>query len=139
MALLTLIYVFLLFERALVLLASGDLFQIVFGLAILVFPPLAVWAIVSELVFGTRAAKLATEMLEGELPIPEDDLEPSGKATSESGDAAFAEIQARVEADEANPLLWMMLADCYDKLGDRRRARAAARRAISLAKKAGTL
>ena len=139
MALLTLIYAFLLLERALVLLASGDFFQIVFGLAILVFPLLAVWAIISELVFGTRAAKLAAEMLEGALPIPEYDLKPSGKATSESGQAAFTEIQKRVEADEANPLLWMMLADCYDKLGDRRRARAAARKAISLAKKAGTL
>ena len=139
MALLTLIYAFLLLERALVLLASGELFQIVFGLAILVFPLLAVWAIVSELVFGARAAKLAAEMLEGGLSIPEYDLKPSGKATLESGEAAFAEIQARVEADEANPLLWMMLADCYDKLGDRRRARAAARKAISLAKKAGTL
>lgn len=139
MVLLTLLYAFLLMERGLVLLASGELLQIVFGLAILVFPVFAVWSIIAELRFGSDSAKLAKALALSELKLPEYELKPSGRATEESGARAFAQIEQMLQQDQNNHLLWIALADSYDKLGDRRRARSSARRAIALAKQSGAL
>lgn len=135
----TLLYAFLLFERGVVLIQDGQPITITMGLAILFFPLLAIATIFYELRFGIRLARLEKLFKASGLEAPEYELRPSGRAQQESGDTAFHQLSKRIEQDESNYLLWYLLADCYDKLGDRRRAREAARKAISIAKQAKAL
>ena len=135
----TLLYAFLLFERGIVLIQDGQPIAIAMGLAILIFPVLAVATIFYELRFGMRLAHLEKLLLASDISAPEYNLLPSGRAEKESGQQVFAELKQRLEKDETNYLTWYLLADCYDKLGDRKRARAAARKAISIAKQSKAL
>lgn len=139
MAALTALYAFLLFGRGLVLIQDDNPVGILMGLAILVFPLLAVWVLFVEIRFGLRLAKLGRIFSESEIAFPHYELKPSGKAIAESGQRIFQDISERLQLDENNYLLWYLLADSYDKLGDRTRARKAARRSIALAKQAGAL
>ncbi len=139
MVFITLLYAFLLFERGLVLLTDSQPVAVALGLAILFFPLAALASIFFEIRFGLRLAKIGKLLEQGGIELPEYELRPSGKATKESGEQVFESIRAKLEQDEANYLLWFLLADAYDKLGDRRRARAAARKSISFAKQAKAL
>jgi len=135
----TLLYAFLLFERGIVLISDPQPVAIALGLAILFFPITAVAAIFFEVRFGIRLSKISKLVQESNIQLPEYELKASGRAENTSGKAAFDDIQNRIQKDEENYLLWFLLADAYDKLGDRKRARAAARRSISLAKQAKAL
>lgn len=139
MVALTGIYAFLLLERGLVLVQDSNPVAILMGIAILFFPLLAIWVLFAEIRFGMRLGKLNQLLAQSDIELPEYELRPSGKAERESGQRVFEQIRERIEGDELNPLLWLLLADSYDKLGDRSRARKAGRKAISLAKQAGTL
>lgn len=135
---LTLLYAFELLQRALVLLREGTPVGIAMGLALLVLPPFAVAFVLIEIRFGLRAAKL--QRLVDQSGIAFDyELRPSGKAKKESAQIGFERFKALVEANEENYLYWFLLADAYDKMGDRPRARKAARKAFLLAEQAGTL
>lgn len=135
----TLLYAFLLFERGIVLISDPQPVAIALGLAILFFPITAVAAIFFEVRFGIRLSKISKLVQNSNIELPEYELKASGRADHASGKAAFEAIQGRIQEDEENYLLWFLLADAYDKLGDRKRARAAARKSISLAKEAKAL
>jgi 4-amino-4-deoxy-L-arabinose transferase-like glycosyltransferase len=139
MVAITLLYAFLLFERGWVLLQDGQPIAVVMGIAILVFPLLAIATIFYEIRFGFRLAKLEKLFTESGMQAPEYLLRPSGRAEADSGKQVFQQIKSQLEKDENNFLLWYLLADSYDKLGDRKRARSAARQAISRAKQADAL
>ena len=139
MVAITLLYAFLLFERGVVLLQDGQPVAVSMGVAILVFPLLALATIFFEIRFGLRLAKLEKLFLASGMESPGYELRPSGRAEPESGKRIFEQLKAALEKDEQNFLLWYLLADAYDKLGDRKRARQAARQAISRAKQAHAL
>lgn len=139
MAILTALYAYLLLGRGLVLVQDQNPIAIVMGLAILVFPLLAIWVLFAEIRFGLRLAAIGRLYANSGMAEPSYELKPSGRAEKESGEAVFSELSERIQTDEDNYLLWYLLADCYDKLGDRTRARRSARRAISLAQKAKAL
>jgi len=139
MVAITLLYAFLLFERGVVLLQDGQPVAVIMGVAILVFPLLALATIFFEIRFGLRLAKLEKLFLASGMESPGYELRPSGRAEPESGKQIFEQLKAALEKDEQNFLLWYLLADAYDKLGDRKRARQAARQAISRAKQAHAL
>ena len=139
MVAITLLYAFLLFERGVVLLQDGQPVAVIMGAAILVFPLLALATIFFEIRFGLRLAKLEKLFLASGMESPGYELRPSGRAEPESGKRIFEQLKAALEKDEQNFLLWYLLADAYDKLGDRKRARQAARQAISRAKQAHAL
>ena len=139
MVAITLLYAFLLFERGVVLLQDGQPVAVIMGVAILVFPLLALATIFFEIRFGLRLAKLEKLFLASGMESPGYELRPSGRAEPESGERIFEQLKAALEKDEQNFLLWYLLADAYDKLGDRKRARQAARQAISRAKQAHAL
>ncbi len=139
MVAITLLYAFLLFERGWVLLQDGQPIAVVMGIAILVFPLLAIATIFYEIRFGFRLAKLEKLFTESGMQAPEYLRKPSGRAEADSGKQVFQQIKSQLEKDENNFLLWYLLADSYDKLGDRKRARSAARQAISRAKQADAL
>ena len=135
---LTLLYAFELVRRGVVLLTDGSLLAVIMGLAILALPPFAIAFVVIEIRFGLNAAKLQRLVDAAELEF-EYELRPSGRAVRESAQAGFEKFKFLVEANEENHLYWFLLADAYDKMGDRPRARKTARKAFLLAKQAGAL
>lgn len=139
MVFITLLYAFLLFERGVILLQETQPVAVALGFAILVFPLTAIAAIFYEIRFGVRLSKISDLVQASQIEMPEYDLRPSGRAEQSSGKFAFDSIERRIQADENNYMLWFLLADSYDKLGDRKRARAAARKSIALAKQAKAL
>jgi len=133
MTVLLLLYVFLAGQRAIVLLASGETVGVVMGVALIVLPLLALWAIGRELWFGVRAQRMG-ERLDAEGGLPDEDLpvRPSGRIEREDGDALFPRYRADVEAHPDDWRARYRLGLAYDAAGDRRRAREAIRTAIRL-------
>jgi hypothetical protein len=129
MALLALTYVFLLGFKGLVMLPDPNLLVKVMGMAILVLPLFAIWAIWLEFRFGINAERLAKR---NELPAITLELRPSGRATKES--AAQEVARLRTEAESSHDWqVWFRYGEALDADGERKAARVAIRRAIKLA------
>ncbi len=133
MALLLVLYVVLVGQRAMLLLTSGNGVGIAMGIALVVLPLIAVWALGRELWFGWRAQQLG-RMLESEGALPAEQLgtRPSGRPLRAEADAVFPAYRADAEEHPGDWRVWYRLGLAYDGSGDRRRARAAVRRAIAL-------
>lgn len=133
MTALLIMYLVLVGERSLVLIATDEPLGQAFGYFMLLLPALGVWAIAMELRFGLKIEKLG-EVLNSENAWPHFDFElrPSGRPTRASAEAVFDRYREAVEADEQNWKKWFALGLAYDAAGDRPRARKAMRQAISL-------
>ena len=133
MAVLLVLYLVLVGDRAVKFLLTGEPVAIVIGAALIVLPIIGGWALVRELLFGVRAEKLG-RILESENALPADELplRPSGRPERDSVDAVFPEYRAAVEAAPEDWRAWYRLGLAYDGAGDRRRAREAIREAIRL-------
>jgi cytochrome c-type biogenesis protein CcmH/NrfG len=103
------------------------------GIALIVLPIIASWALWRELTFGASASRLARR-LEEESALPEEsvDLSPSGRPDRAEADALFPRYREAVEEAPDDWRAWFRLGLAYDGAGDRRRARQAVRTAISL-------
>ena len=132
-AVLLALYIVLVGQRAVILLASGDAVAILMGVVLVVFPALAAWGLGREVWFGVRAERLGRS-LESEGGLPEElvGVRPSGRVRREDGDAVFPAHRADVQAHPDDWRAWYRLGLAYDAAGDRRRARAAVRTAIRL-------
>ena len=113
-------------------LQTAQLVGIAIGIALVLLPILGFWALWREVQFGIRSerllSKLGDEGLLLELPEAE-----SGPDARRVADEAFPDLQAEVMQHPERWQGWLRLSLGYDAAGDRRRARAAARRAIELA------
>lgn len=135
MAVLLALYIVLVGQRAVLLLMSGDGVAITMGIALIVLPLIAAWALGREIWFGVRAQQLATRLeREGGLPSVPVEVKPSGRVLRHDGDAVFPTYRADVEAHPDDWQAWYRLGLAYDAAGDRRRAREAVRTAIRLEK-----
>lgn len=133
MTALTLIYVVLLGQRGVLLLTQPQPVAKVMGVFILVLPLIAIWGIFAELRFGIRVEKLASQVeTSGQWPNLELEYRPSGRPTKQSAQTAFAKVQDQTAAAPDSWLNWFALSLAYDACGDRRRARAAMRKALQL-------
>ena len=133
MAALLALYIVLVGQRAWLLVASGDPIGIAMGIALVVLPVIAAWALGRELWFGVRAQQLGRRLeAEGGLPADEVTVRPSGRVLREDGDAVFPAYRAEAEAHPDDWRAWYRLGLAYDAAGDRRRAREAVRTAIRL-------
>ncbi len=133
MAVLLALYIGLVAQRGWLLLTSGEPIGVAMGVALFVLPLIAVWALGRELWFGVRAESIGRRLEnEGGLPDQEVAVRPSGRVIREDGDAAFPQFRADVEAHPDEWRAWYRLGLAYDAAGDRRRARAAVRKAIAL-------
>jgi cytochrome c-type biogenesis protein CcmH/NrfG len=133
MAVLLVGYIVLVAQRAWLLLASGEPIAVAMGLALIVLPLIAAWALGRELWFGIRAESLARRLeRDGGLPVDSVGVRPSGRIVREDGDAVFPSYRADVEAHPDDWRAWYRLGLAYDASGDRRRAREAVRTAIRL-------
>ena len=139
MAIVFALYIWLLGGRAIAWVQAGiDTSQpiaIVMGVSLIVFPLLGFWALGRELWFGWRGDRLAKQLgEEGLLPDDEVGIRPSGAVVRADADALFPAYQKAVEDDPESWRAWFRLGIVYDAAGDRKRARAATRQAIRLAK-----
>ncbi len=133
LAVVLLFYAVLIGWKGVMLLGSGSLVGVLLGLALLVLPVLGVLLAWREIEFGRRTSRLAV-VLEAEGGLPVDDLprRPSGRVDRAAADESFAMMRAQTEAAPEDWRAWYRLALAYDAAGDRTRARAAARHAITL-------
>ncbi|WP_298743663.1 tetratricopeptide repeat protein [uncultured Microbacterium sp.] len=133
MAVLLTLYVVLVGQRAWLLVTSAEPVGIVMGVALIVLPLIAVWAMWREIRFGVRASALAARLeTEGGLPAEELDVRPSRRPERAQADELFPAYRADVEAHPEDWRAWFRLGLAYDGAGDRRRARQAIRTAITL-------
>lgn len=133
------VYLALITQRAVLLLADPGLVAKLLGGSVLVFPVLGCYVVVQELRFGAATARLARSI--DPQVLAGDDAEAAALARTASGrvmradaDALFARRQAQLAVDPDNPQQWYRLAVAYDLAGDRRRARRTMRHAIAIGK-----
>jgi len=127
------LYVVLVARQAYLMLVGGDPIVAVMGAALVVFPVLACVFIARELIWGVQTDRLLNRLAdEGELP--DDDLPkmPSGRPVREAADADFPRWKQEVEAAPDDWRARFRLGLAYGASGDKKRARAAFRRAIRL-------
>ncbi|MGZ4472265.1 MAG: hypothetical protein ACXVXM_09910 [Nocardioidaceae bacterium] len=119
--------------KGVALLGSGSVVGVLLGAALLVVPLLGLALVWREIEFGRKSARLA-RVLEAEGGLPEDDLprRASGRVDRAVADEWFELMRVEAEADAGNWRVWYRLALAYDAAGDRTRARAAVRHAITL-------
>ena len=128
-------YFVLLGQRGVYLLETGTPVGVGLGVGVLLLPVIGAVLVIFELRFGLATARLARHLAaSGQLP---DDSalarRPSGRVERAAADSYFDTVRTKVEADESDWRLWYELGFAYNLAGDRKRARAAIRRAIELA------
>ena len=132
MAVLLALYIALVGWRAVLFIQTGEPAAVGIGIALLVLPVVAAWALWREIAFGVRSQALMRRLeaeggLDLDLPVT-----PSGRPERAGADAAFPAFREAAEAEPDSWRAWLRLGLAYDAAGDRRRARSAVRRAITL-------
>lgn len=127
------LYIFFVAQRAVLLMSSGEPVGVAMGIALIVLPVIAAWALWRELSFGMSASRLG-KRLESDAGLPDEaiDLSPSGRPNRAEADALFPRYREAVEKSPGDWRAWFRLGLAYDGAGDRRRARQAVRTAIAL-------
>jgi hypothetical protein len=119
--------------RGVVLLRIGGVVPVLLGLALLALPLVGLWAVAREWRFGTATEAMARELeARGQLPVDELPRSAGGRVDRAAADAWFETFRREVDAEPESWSAWFRLALGYDAAGDRRRARAAMRRAAEL-------
>ena len=115
------------------LFGSGSTVGVLFGVALLILPVVGLYLVWREIDFGRRSARLGA-VLEEEGGLPVDDLprRPSGRVDRSAAERLFEQMRVEAEADPDDWRVWYRLALAYDAAGDRTRARAAVRHALTL-------
>lgn len=132
MSLLLVLYFVFTGIRAAGLLASEGIVPKLMGAAMVFLPLLGFWALLREIRFGYQSTRLADRLAaEGLMPDEPVATHPSGRPMREDADAAFPRYRDEAEAAPTSWRAWMRLGIVYDACGDRKRARAAIREAIS--------
>ena len=135
MAALTLMYVWLLGGKALLLLQQPNGVGKIMGGFMLVLPLVALWAIITELLFGIRVEKMAAQVeAEGLWPIRDIETMPSGRPTKAAAQREFDRLKEEANGKPEDWHSWFNLALGYDACGDRKRARASMRKALKMRK-----
>lgn len=135
LAILLVLYIVLVGYRAVVLLGTGEPVGIAMGAALIVLPVVGVWALWREIAFGVGAERLGVRLeTEGGLPPEQVATRESGRPLRDAADELFPKYRDEAEAAPDDWRSWYRLGLVYDGAGDRRRARAAIRQAIRLAR-----
>jgi hypothetical protein len=128
-----LFYLVTLGQRGWILVTSGKPGGVALGVGVLLLPFLVGWAVARELRFGAATERMARRLeVEGRLPVDDLPRTPSGRVDTSAADLAYERYRAETEAAPQDWQAWFRLACAYDVAGDRRRARAAMRHAVSL-------
>jgi cytochrome c-type biogenesis protein CcmH/NrfG len=127
-------YFLMLGRTAAVFIGSGKPVAIGLGVALLVFPLIGVWVLVTTLRAGFAHQRLARLAREQGMDLDVTDLphRPSGRVERDAADTLFVTVKGELEADPDNWVRWYRLARAYDYAGDRSRARDAMRTAVRM-------
>lgn len=127
------VYLVFTVQRGWIMITEDEPIAKILGIALFALPIVGAWALIAELLFGSRMQRLGS-ILEDEGGLPEDTLPrtPGGRIVREAADAEFAKYRTAVEAAPEEWRAWFRLSCAYDAAGDRRRARSTMRRAIAL-------
>ena len=126
-------YFVLVGSRGVMLIESGTLVTVTFGVAVLILPVIGLWFLWKNTQFVRKANALAAELdAEGGLPVDELKRTPGGRIDRDSADAVFAKRKAETEAAPDDWRSWFRLAVAYHDARDTPRARKAMQRAIAL-------
>jgi len=129
---LTLLFVVLALWSALAFILADNWIANVIGWCVVGIVVLGIWSLVRELRFGMNTEKLA-RILHDEGLLPEDNLPRTrGRIDRAAADQEFETYRAETQADPDNWRSWYRLGLAYDAAGDRKRARAALRDAITM-------
>ena len=129
---LTLLFVVLALWSALAFILADNWIANVIGWCVVDIVVLGIWSLVRELRFGMNTEKLA-RILHDEGLLPEDNLPRTrGRIDRAAADQEFETYRAETQADPDNWRSWYRLGLAYDAAGDRKRARAALRDAITM-------
>lgn len=134
MCLALIVYFVMLGRAAFVFITSGEPAAIGLGVALLAFPLIGIWVLVSTLRAGLAHQRLAGLAREQGMELDVSDLptRPSGRIQRDAADALFATVKGELEADPDNWIRWYRLARAYDFAGDRSRARETMRTAVRM-------
>jgi len=131
--LLAAIFVYLIGGRVVALMRTGEPVAVVLGGAIGVVALIALGAIVKEWLFASRVSRMSNEMFEQGTLIADDlPRSPGGRIDRAAADEQFDRLREVVELDQESWQAWFNLGFAYDAAGDRKRARAALRKADAL-------
>jgi tetratricopeptide (TPR) repeat protein len=121
-------------DKATIFFRDGAPVTVGLGIAALLLPLVGAVLLFFELRFGWRTQQLGRRLgAEGGLPEqPDLPTRPSGRIDKAAALPHFERARAEAERDPENWRVWFRLADAYDLAGDRKRARAAMRKAIDL-------
>ncbi|MFD8677065.1 hypothetical protein ACFV1A_28825 [Streptomyces seoulensis] len=126
-------YFVLVGSRGVMLIQSGTLLTVTFGVAVLILPVIGIWFLWKNTQFVRRANQLAAELeAEGGLPVDELRRTPDGRIDRDSADEVFARRRAETEAAPDDWRSWFRLAVAYHDARDTPRARKTMQRAIAL-------
>ena len=127
-------YFVMLGRIAIALIGSDRLAAVGLGVALLGFPLIGVWAMVSTLRAGFAHQRLARLIHEDGMELDVSDLPrmPSGRVQRDAADALFETVRGEVEQDPDDWRRWYRLARAYDYAGDRSRAREAMKKAVEM-------
>ncbi|MET8948716.1 hypothetical protein ABZX30_35670 [Streptomyces sp. NPDC004542] len=126
-------YFVLVGSRGVMLIQSGTVLTVTFGIAVLILPVIGLWFLWQNTRFVRRANQLAAELdAEGGLPVDELRRTPGGRIDRDSADEVFAKRKAETEASPDDWRSWFRLAVAYHDARDTPRARKAMQRAIAL-------
>ena len=135
MAVLLALYIVLVGQRAVAFIATGIPIGIGIGIALFVVAAIGALLLVLEFRFGLRITRLGARLeREGAAPADVVPVRPSGRPTREAADELFPAYKAAVETDPTDWRGWYRLGVVYDAAGDRKRARAAMREALTRAR-----
>jgi cytochrome c-type biogenesis protein CcmH/NrfG len=128
------VYLFLLGRIAMAFITSGSAAAVGLGLALLIFPLVGIWVMVSTLRAGLAHQRLARIVKDEGMELDVSSLPrmPSGRIQREAADALFASVRDELENDPDNWRRWYRLARAYDYAGDRGRAREAMKKAVEM-------
>ena len=126
-------YFVLVGSRGVMLIQSGTVITVTFGVAVLILPVIGLWFLWKNTQFVRKANALAAELdAEGGLPVDELKRTPGGRIDRDSADEVFAKRKAETEASPDDWRSWFRLAVAYHDARDTPRARKAMQRAIAL-------
>lgn len=137
MAAAVLLYGFMLISWGIAVIKGGSLVQIVFGLGILAIPTIGMVAVVREIRFGVDSSRLARTLAEQDgVPLDTVARDENGRIDPAAADIEWQRRKALADQAPDDWRAWFLLGIAYDNARDRKQARAAVRRAITLFKAA---
>lgn len=128
------VYFLLLGRIAMAFIGTGEAAAIGLGLALMAFPMIGLWAMVSTLRSGLAHQRLARIVHDEGMELDVSSLPrmPSGRIKRDAADELFVTVRRELENDPDNWRRWYRLARAYDYAGDRRRARETMRKAVEM-------